>query len=103
MKKNDPCIFGINITNNKNLNLLLSLLISCMSAKSAPHILPTKRECTFLLLNFQIIGLFSSSANSLLEIFSFLIVHQKFFCQKIYKPLKQDHVDVNHIWDFWQY
>ena len=32
-----------------------------------------KGECTFILLDFVIIGLYTSFANSLLEIFSFLI------------------------------
>ena len=56
------------------------------------------------------------SANSLLDIFSFLkplpeanlsrvakifdCASKADFCQKIYRPLKQVHVDVNHNLDF---
>ena len=57
------------ITHNKNLNPLLNLLINCISAKSTPQILSIKGDCTFLLLNFLIMRLCNSSANSLLEIF----------------------------------
>ena len=59
----------MSIINNKNLNHLLNSLINCISARSAPQILSMKGECTFLLLNFLIIGLCNSSANYLLEIF----------------------------------
>ena len=52
-------------TRNKNLNLLLNLLISFMSSKSVPQILSRIVECTFLLLNFVIIGLYNSFANLL--------------------------------------
>ena len=55
-----------------NLTPLLQLLINWISAKSKPQILSIKGDFTFLLLNFLIIGLCNSSANSLLEIFSFL-------------------------------
>ena len=90
----------MSITHNKNLNLLLNLLINCISAKSAPHILSRKGECTFLLLIFLINGLCNSSANSLLEIFLFLIpLPEVFFTKKIYKPLKQVHVEIHHIFD----
>ena len=85
---------------DKYLNPLLNLLISCISAKSAPQILSIKGECTFLLLNFRIIGLCNSSANSLLGIFSFLILLPEVFYQKICKPLKQDPLDIHHILDF---
>ena len=87
-------------THNENLNPLLSLLINCISARSAPQMLSIKAECTFLLLSFLIIGLCSSSANSLLEIFSFLTVPCGLFLLKIYKPLKQIHIDVHHLLDF---
>ena len=56
----------------KNLTPLLHLLINWISAKSKPQILSIKGDFTFLLINFLIIDLFNSSANSLLEIFSFL-------------------------------
>ena len=35
----------MSMTFNKNLNLLLSLHINCISAKSAPQILPIKGDC----------------------------------------------------------
>ena len=95
------------MTHNKSLNPLISLLINCISAKSVPQILSIK-ECTFLSLNFLIIGLSNSLANSLLGIFSFLIplpanlfAHlAEFFYQKIYKPLKQDLIDSIIFWIF---
>ena len=62
----------MSITHNKNLNPLVSLLISCIPAKSASQVLPIKGDCTFLLYNFLITGFYNSSANSLL-IFSCLI------------------------------
>ena len=61
------------MTHNKNLNPLLKLLINCISTRFAPQILSMKDECTFHLLNFLIIGLCNSHANSLLEIISFVI------------------------------
>ena len=90
----------MSITQNKSLNPLLNLFINCISARSAPQILSIKGECTFLLLNFLIIGSCNSSANSLLEIISFLLPLPEVFYQKIYKPLKQVHVDIHHISDF---
>ena len=63
----------MSIIHHENLTPLLSLFNNCISAKSAPQILPIKDECTFYLLNFLRIGLRNSSANSLLEVFSFLI------------------------------
>ena len=90
----------MSIIHNKNLKPLLNLLINCISAKSAPQILPIKGECTFLLLNIPIIGLCNSSANSLLEIFSFSIPLPELFYQKIYRPLMQVHVDIHHISNF---
>ena len=58
----------MSITLYKNQNPLLNLLIDCISARSAPQILSIKDDCTFLFLNFLVIGLCNSSANSLLEI-----------------------------------
>ena len=52
---------------------LLNLLVNCISARSVPQILSIKDECAFSFLNFLITGLCNSSANSLFEIFSFLI------------------------------
>ena len=71
----------------------LYLLINCISARTAPQILSPKGEC---ISNFLIIGLCNSSANSLFEIFPFLIP----LPEKIYKSLKQGHVDIHHILDF---
>ena len=75
-------------THNKNLNLLLNLLINCISARSVPQILSIESciyccigQCTFLLLNVLIIGL-CNFANSLLDIISFLTVLPKVFLSK---------------------
>ena len=86
-------------TQNKNLNHLLNLLVSCISAISAPQMLSLKSECTFLILNFLITDLCNASANSLLEMISFLTVPSDVFYQKVYKPLKQCYVDIRHILD----
>ena len=51
------------IAQNKIGNPFLKLLINSMSA---PKILSIKNDCTVLLLNFLIIVLCNSSANSLL-------------------------------------
>ena len=64
----------MSITQNTNLNPLLNLLINCISARSVSQILSIKVECSFYFLNFPLIGLHNSSANSLLEICSFLTV-----------------------------
>ena len=64
---------AFSVFQSKNLNPLLNLLINCISAKSVSQILSIKGECTFRLWKFLIIGLCSSSANYLLEIFSFCI------------------------------
>ena len=45
-------LLKISITHNKNLNPLLNLLNSCISAKSTPQILYLNEEYTFLFLNF---------------------------------------------------
>ena len=75
----------MSITHNKNLNPILNLLINCISARTAPQILSIKVECTFLFFNFLIIGLCNSSANSLLEIFSYLtVLPEVFFIIYIY-------------------
>ena len=55
-----------------NLNLLSKSLNNCILVRSTPQILFIKIEYNFLFLDL-IIGLFNSSANSLLDIFSFLI------------------------------
>ena len=89
----------MSLTHNKNL--LLDLLVNCIFAKFALETLSLKGKCTFLLLNVLIIGLCNSSANSLLEIISFLtVLPYVFFNKKIYKRLKQVHVGIYHIVDF---
>ena len=106
----------MSITLNKSLNPSSNLLINYISARSAPQILSIKDECTFPFSNFLIIGLCNSSANSLFEIFSFLIAlpeadlsrvakvsdreSKADFLSKIYKPLKQDPFDIHHILGF---
>ena len=40
--------------------------INCISARSAPHILPIEDDYNFLFLNLLIIGVCNSSANYLL-------------------------------------
>ena len=42
------CLVKISIALNKNLNLLLNLLINCISGKSPPQILSLNAEYTFL-------------------------------------------------------
>ena len=90
----------MSITQNKKRIPLLNLLINCISARSVPQILSIKIECTFLSLNFLIIGLCNSSANSWFDIFSFLISLPEVFYQNIYIPLKQDLFDIHPILDF---
>ena len=63
----------MSLKHNKNLNPISDLLINCIAAKSKIQILSVKGECTYLSLNFLIIGLCNSSANSLLEIVSFFV------------------------------
>ena len=75
-------------THNKNLYSSLNLLTNCMSARSVLQILPIKCECTFLFSNLIIIGLCNYSANSLLEIISFLTDPPDDFYQKSYKKFK---------------
>ena len=69
----------MSITHNKKLNPLSNLLINCISAKSAPQMLPIKVECTFLVLKFVIVDLRNASANCWSGIFSFLIPLQANF------------------------
>ena len=66
-------LLKISTTHNKKRIPLITLLINWISAKSAPQILSIRGECTFLLLNFLIIGFYNSSADSLLGIFSSLM------------------------------
>ena len=70
----------MSITHNKKQISLVNLLINSISAKSAPQILSIKGDCTFLLLNFLIIGLCNSSVNCCYHILSCLIpVSEVFF------------------------
>ena len=84
----------------QNLNPLLNWLINCISARSAPQILSLQGKCTFLFLNFLILGLCNFSVNSLFGIFSFLIRLPEVFYRKICRPLKQDLFHIHHISDF---
>ena len=68
------------MAHNESLNPSLNLLINCIPAKSEPQILSVEDECTFLLLNFLIIGL----CKSLLGIISFLIPLLAVFWSKNY-------------------
>ena len=70
------------VTHNKNLNPLLNLLINCISARLVPRILPTEDEYAFLCPNFLLVGLRYFCSNSLLKIFSFLIVLPEVFLSK---------------------
>ena len=72
-------LLKISITHNKKQIPFLILLINCISARSAPKILFIKGDCNFLFQIFLIIGLCSSSVNSLFEMFSFLIVPPEIF------------------------
>ena len=73
----------MSITHNKNLNLLLNLLISCTSARSGSQILPVKVECTFRFFNFLITGMCNPSANYWSDILSFLnTTTRSFFIKK---------------------
>ena len=101
-------------------NCFINFVANCISARTAPQILSVKVECTFVFLNFLIIGLRNSSANVWFEIFSFLIpqpeadlsrvahvakvsdrANEADFLsnQKICRPLKQVRVDIHHISD----
>ena len=51
------------ITHYKTRNTLLSLLNKCISARSAPQLLPLKDEDTFCFSNFLIIDLGNFSAS----------------------------------------
>ena len=120
-------LLKISIICYKKRIIFLNLLINSISARSAPQILSIKDQRTFRFSNFLIIGPCNSLTNSWFDILSFLIVPPanlfclarvanvsdrarvaallapKVFLSKIYKPLKQDHVDIHHILDFEQY
>ena len=90
------------MTNKKNQNPLLYLLINCISSRSAPQILPLKDERTFRFLHFLIIGLCSSSANywfsgTRSELIPLTLGVAAAFSEITYKPLKQVHLDIHHI------
>ena len=67
----------MSIKRNKNVHSL-KLFINCISARSAPQVLPIRGECTFLSLNILLIGLCNYSA-TFFEIFSFLILLPEVF------------------------
>ena len=75
------------ITHNLKGFSLLSLLINCMSARSAPQGLSIKTECTFRFFNFLIAGLCDFSANCWSGTFSLLTPLPEDFYEKIYKPM----------------
>ena len=76
-------LLKISITHNKTRIPFLKLLDDCISAKSISQILSIKDEHAFLFLNFLITGFCNSTADSLLDIFSFLIAPPDSFYQKI--------------------
>ena len=94
----------MSITHNKKRIPLLNLLINYISARSAPQILSIKDECTFIFVIFLIIGLCNSSANSsansLLEIFSFLTVPPEVLLSKKLYTIEARHLYIHHILDF---
>ena len=49
------------------------------------------------------IGLCNFSANSILDMISFLIASPEVFYEKMCKPLKQDLIDTHQMLDLWQY
>ena len=56
-------LLKMSITHNKKRIPLLSLINTCIMARSALQILSLKEEYTFCFLNFLIIALCKSSAN----------------------------------------
>ena len=102
-------LLKISIAHNKKWIPLLDFLINCISSRLAPQILSIKDDYTFIFFNFLIIGLYTSSANSLFEIFWFLIplpanvfarAAEVFFVKKMYKSFKQVRVDIHLISNF---
>ena len=92
---------NILITHNENQIPLENLHIIYISVGLVPQVLSVKSEWTFLFSNVLIIGFCKSAANSLFEIFPFLVsLPQNFFYQKIYRPLKEVRVEIHHISDF---
>ena len=74
---------NILITHNENQIPLVNLHIIYISVGLAPQVLSAKSEWTLLFSNVLIIGLCKSTANSLFEIFSFLVsLPQVFFIKK---------------------
>ena len=90
-------LLKMSITYNKKRICILNSLCNCISVRSTPKILSIKDEYAFLFSNFSIAGLCNSTANSLFEIFLFLTARPEVFNQKTYKPLKQDPLDIHHI------
>ena len=76
-----------------------------MPAKSAPQILSLNYECTFRFSNFQMIGLCSSSPNSLFCKILLItappeVLEREVFFSKNYKLLKLYLDYIHHILDF---
>ena len=96
-------LLKISITHNANP--VLKMLINWILAKSALPNIVYKRWVYFLSLNFLITGLFNSSANSLFEMFLFLLLVPasifarvaEFFYYKICKPLIQIPINIHDI------
>ena len=90
------------MTNKKNQNPLLYLLINCISSRSAPKILSLKDERTFHFPHFVIIGLRSSSADywfsgTTSELIPLTLGVAEAFSQITCKPMRQVHLDIHHI------
>ena len=88
-------LLKIPIAHNKNWILWLN----CTSARSAPQILSIKGESLFLffmlcLTYFHFSSRFISKRGG---------TTISFFIKKMYRPLKQDPVDIHHFLDFQQY
>ena len=74
------------MTHNKKLVPLLNLFINCISAESAPQILPLNEEYAHLFKKNLMIGLCNSSADCLFCLTLLLTLLPEAFNQKIYKP-----------------
>ena len=92
----------MSIKYDKHLLPSLNFFLNCISARSVAQIFSIKGDCIFRLLNFLVIDLCNSSAETLFKIFSFSIL-QKSFYRRNCKPLKQDLFDIHHITIFQQH
>ena len=105
------------IIHNKKQNHLLDLLINCTYVRSAPQILSSKDECTFLSSNFLFLNILVCVILHLIGIIYFLIADLfrlanvsdralvtaspevlalEDLISKIYKLLQKDCVDILH-------